>query len=828
MNNIQDTKVEEFLKALSTAKQSLNRSEQILGVKSVLTDTEDILSNSPTSTTLDGLLKYDTPTHSYVTTSLASFHGDAQGMPNNRSPFDTYSMPLEPSELDTRHNLFQGVNGITIDPATSRLKNDILSLNSATQFVTDGEKGFREDSLDRRLGELREENNRLVDQSRRSQGIIDDLKLKLRTGTNKLEQSQSDLADELKQKTLLEDRVVSMESKIRAILQEFESQRSRTSDLELQLTERCKHVTNLESDLSTRSEEVKTLKRSYDTVSRTLEQTVSSQARLREALTQSKEREREGAMLSDERLAQLQSAESKLFNTQQQLEESKKSRFDLHSSPSNGLAVENVALKEKVSVLSKQASQFQLELTTARSQLKLMESLAVRLESPSPGIGAGTKYSSGSGERIKSELDNKDRQIRLLENQLTDKTRSSADHVEQLQQLHKQINNLRREKLKLSKIKSTNMSLIIKIFLIEDWNKEPSQIRRFAWDTGLRFAELCEKVLNLYPTLIGSDLILKWKDEEGDWIDISSDTELLDAAKAIEGQLLKLWVSTEKKPSEPKDPCMDWPRDWWCHRGGGRGAWRGCRKGFPGKEHKITHWGYVCDGCEGAIVGSRYNCRDCPNYDLCQGCFDQKLHKEHSFVEVRFPKKGRRGYSREMEKEFLESVGNGVAELLAPLDINVDVEIDERPTKQEEPMESKQEPQPEEPETEPETISEPTAPSQPVHPDPTLSHPPPQFVPSDVMPSPYFYQPMAPFPPFQHVHFPGHIPGVPPHHPHPHFFPPPQEYLFQIPEDMTPVQRKAMETLREMGFDISNSKLIEGVRKNGDNIQATVEEMLKK
>ena len=78
---------------------------------------------------------------------------------------------------------------------------------------------LREDSLERRLAALREENSRLVNQSRRGQGVVDDLKLKLTVGTNKLEQTQSDLADELKQRTLMEDRVAGMEGRMRAIQQ---------------------------------------------------------------------------------------------------------------------------------------------------------------------------------------------------------------------------------------------------------------------------------------------------------------------------------------------------------------------------------------------------------------------------------------------------------------------------------------------------------------------------------------------------------------------------------------------------------------------------------
>ena len=77
------------------------------------------------------------------------------------------------------------------------------------------------------------------------------------------------------------------------------------AELEGHLLDRSKHVGQLERELHNRTDEMKNLKKSYETVSKTLEQTVVSQARLREALGQSKEREREGGMLSEERLAQL-------------------------------------------------------------------------------------------------------------------------------------------------------------------------------------------------------------------------------------------------------------------------------------------------------------------------------------------------------------------------------------------------------------------------------------------------------------------------------------------------------------------------------------------
>ena len=85
--------------------------------------------------------------------------------------------------------------------------------------MPESDKRHKEESLERRIGELREENNRLVTQSRRGHGVIDELKLKLTVVNNKVEQTQSDLTNELKQKTFLQDRIVSMETRIHSIQQ---------------------------------------------------------------------------------------------------------------------------------------------------------------------------------------------------------------------------------------------------------------------------------------------------------------------------------------------------------------------------------------------------------------------------------------------------------------------------------------------------------------------------------------------------------------------------------------------------------------------------------
>lgn len=70
------------------------------------------------------------------------------------------------------------------------------------------------------------------------------------------------------------------------------------------------------------------------------------------------------------------------------------------------------------------------------------------------------------------------------------------------------------------------------------------------------------------------------------------------------------------------------------------------------KEHplNLVHPNVVCDGCEGPVVGSRFKCAVCPDYDLCSTCEGKGVHKDHNMImfpspfhqlEVSIMKKGR-------------------------------------------------------------------------------------------------------------------------------------------------------------------------------------------
>lgn len=52
----------------------------------------------------------------------------------------------------------------------------------------------------------------------------------------------------------------------------------------------------------------------------------------------------------------------------------------------------------------------------------------------------------------------------------------------------------------------------------------------------------------------------------------------------------------------------------------------------------LVHPNVICDGCEGPVVGARFKCTVCPDYDLCSTCEGKGIHKEHNMIN--FPSPG--------------------------------------------------------------------------------------------------------------------------------------------------------------------------------------------
>jgi len=135
-------------------------------------------------------------------------------------------------------------------------------------------------------------------------------------------------------------------------------------------------------------------------------------------------------------------------------------------------------------------------------------------------------------------------------------------------------------------------------------------------DTASRFSDLEQKITSIFPALDQRDPVVSWLDKEGDEVQIANDEELKLALASMSGPVFKLRVRLGgKKIGEQQ----------------------------VGSEHP----GIICDGCDGPVLGPRYKCLVCADYDLCKSCESRGLHSEHKMVRLPQPcKRDTRGLVR--------------------------------------------------------------------------------------------------------------------------------------------------------------------------------------
>ncbi|XP_052089582.1 sequestosome-1-like [Mytilus californianus] len=156
------------------------------------------------------------------------------------------------------------------------------------------------------------------------------------------------------------------------------------------------------------------------------------------------------------------------------------------------------------------------------------------------------------------------------------------------------------------------MSLTVKAYLVKK-GEEKREIRRFAVpaDVSSSFSYLQKKVSDIYPTLRQGNFNLYWTDPEGDQIAFSTDDELTEALGFVDDGVFRIKIKEAKKESCEQE-----------------------------QKEKVIHPRIVCDGCEGAVVGNRFKCAICPDYDLCETCEKKGLHQEHDMMKITTPSQG--------------------------------------------------------------------------------------------------------------------------------------------------------------------------------------------
>jgi len=56
-------------------------------------------------------------------------------------------------------------------------------------------------------------------------------------------------------------------------------------------------------------------------------------------------------------------------------------------------------------------------------------------------------------------------------------------------------------------------------------------------------------------------------------------------------------------------------------------------------EKSLIHASIICDSCDGPIIGTRYMCTNCPNFDICEKCENEKPdchYRDHALLKCRY------------------------------------------------------------------------------------------------------------------------------------------------------------------------------------------------
>lgn len=152
-------------------------------------------------------------------------------------------------------------------------------------------------------------------------------------------------------------------------------------------------------------------------------------------------------------------------------------------------------------------------------------------------------------------------------------------------------------------------------------------IRRFLLDSDSQdhHSELIGKLVRAYK-VEASSILIYWKDSEGDFVLIESGDDLQVALSAVNGALLKLFLtdSSGKHVTDVFGEATSVPS-----------AARETDSAMRGGVH---HPYVTCDGCNSSIFGRRFKCLECADYDLCESCeMVHNRHSEHNMVLIRRP-----------------------------------------------------------------------------------------------------------------------------------------------------------------------------------------------
>ncbi|CAF1179494.1 unnamed protein product [Rotaria sordida] len=149
------------------------------------------------------------------------------------------------------------------------------------------------------------------------------------------------------------------------------------------------------------------------------------------------------------------------------------------------------------------------------------------------------------------------------------------------------------------------------------------------------YETLEKKISELNNNYLQDQFTLQYIDEDNDRITFSSNDELQSALKnySING-LIKIFIKPKSKINEQLN------------------------------QNTTIHIGIICDGCQGPVIGNRYKCMECIDYDLCQTCSNKNLHSEYNMLKLT------RVFQHHRWKELFELIESYIPEYLRTEKLN--------------------------------------------------------------------------------------------------------------------------------------------------------------
>ena len=157
--------------------------------------------------------------------------------------------------------------------------------------------------------------------------------------------------------------------------------------------------------------------------------------------------------------------------------------------------------------------------------------------------------------------------------------------------------------------------------------------RRVSMSTGsISFAAIRTRAAECFPCAFDDGMKLMYTDDDGDAITIVSEEDIQEALRQFGGSTLRISVSKLSAGLVAFGaPAEDAPE---------------VAEEETGDADNIlaVHAGVTCDSCnENPIVGVRWKCAVCRDYDLCENCEATDKHTEHPMLKIRTPQQAPTG-----------------------------------------------------------------------------------------------------------------------------------------------------------------------------------------